>query len=89
MEDNNLTKTCKTCGRELPIEQFAKSAKGGYCQVCSECIKEKKCNSLKVVNTGKLKKYSSGDLLNELKRRGFYWEKMYVIERKEIKFDEV
>ena len=90
MEDNSVeTRICETCGRELPIEKFMKSPHDGYCKTCSECVKEKKRKSNKEVSVNKLKRYSSGDLLNELKRRGFYWEKMYVVERKEVKFDEV
>lgn len=30
------TKTCKYCGRTLPVEQFARNA-SGYTRVCKEC----------------------------------------------------
>jgi len=33
------TKTCKWCGRTLPIELFAKNA-SGYIRVCKDCKRE-------------------------------------------------
>ena len=43
METTNTTpqtKVCKSCGRELPLEQFAKSVKStdGYQSMCRECM---------------------------------------------------
>lgn len=89
MENSNETKVCRDCGRELPIEHFVRSAYGGITNVCYDCLREKKSKTLKSASLLKLRKYSSGDLLTELKRRGFCWEKMFIVEKKEVKFEDV
>lgn len=35
------TKTCKNCGRELPIGAFRLNRYGTYFATCNECIHEK------------------------------------------------
>lgn len=35
------TKTCKNCGRELPISAFRLNRHGTYFATCNECIHEK------------------------------------------------
>ncbi len=41
-------KICKTCGRELPLEDFAKN-RWGYMNICKECMRKK--NSLSHLKT--------------------------------------
>lgn len=36
------TKTCKNCGRELPISTFRLNKYGTYFATCNECIQEKR-----------------------------------------------
>ena len=40
------TKTCKECGRELPLEQFSKNPHG-YTSLCKDCMKAKQSAGLK------------------------------------------
>ena len=37
IKNNNQTKICKCCGRELPLSSFAKSGKKIYCKICKSC----------------------------------------------------
>lgn len=39
------TKTCSTCGRELPLSAFRKTRWGGTANSCNECIAEKNANT--------------------------------------------
>lgn len=39
------TKVCKTCGRELPLSQFANNRYGTPLSTCRECIKEKRAQT--------------------------------------------
>lgn len=41
----NETKTCSTCGRELPLSAFRKTRWGGTANFCNECIAEKNANT--------------------------------------------
>ena len=41
----NETKTCSTCGRELPLSAFRKTRWGGTANSCNECIAEKNANT--------------------------------------------
>lgn len=36
-EKTQSTKTCKDCGRELPLTQFTKTRNGNYGTLCKEC----------------------------------------------------
>ena len=89
MENSVETKVCKDCGRELPVDHFVRSAYGCITNLCYDCLRKKKKESSQSTKLEKLKKYASGDLLHELKRRGFCWEKMYVVEKKEVKFEDI
>ena len=50
-EKKTTTKVCKTCGRELPIEQFAANVKSkdGHLGVCKECNFKARSESRKAV----------------------------------------
>lgn len=39
------TKTCKECGRELPVTEFMLTRWEHYTDVCKGCIKDKKKNA--------------------------------------------
>ena len=39
------TKTCKVCGRELPLAEFRVTRWGGKAEVCNGCIREKRAQS--------------------------------------------
>ena len=49
MEENEMTKKCSKCGRELPVSEFYKNnrTKDGYCYYCKSChdesVKKSKC----------------------------------------------
>ena len=65
-------KTCKGCGRTLPIDQFARNAAGptGFCKECMSAKRKRKPANIEqsVVGVAGL---SDEDLVNELRRRGF------------------
>ncbi len=37
IKNNNQTKICKCCGRELPLSSFAKSGKKYTRKICKSC----------------------------------------------------
>lgn len=41
MSKEETTRTCKACGRELPLEDFPKDAHGGHIHTCKECHAER------------------------------------------------
>lgn len=49
------TKTCKKCGRELPVTAFKRTRWGHYSDVCNECVRTKRAETLsrKVIGGGK------------------------------------
>ena len=93
--EENVTKVCKKCGRELPVEAFNKKAKSkdGLQDMCRECHKEynranwhkKKEAShkmLPVYTNPDLAVYHPRELMAELKARGFRWDYMLEPQRK-------
>lgn len=50
-EKTPTTKVCKECGRELPLEQFAKNPHG-YTSLCKECMKAKQSKGVKAHRDG-------------------------------------
>ena len=83
------TRTCKKCGRTLPLSEFHKSgrSKDGLSFVCEDCVKKtRKDKQLqKMKNYNPLEKFSSSELILELKRRGvrgeFFIQKKVSINR--------
>lgn len=90
---DKLTKVCSRCGRELPIDNFAKNAKSkdGRLSICKECrsaaisagyAKKRKNMSLPVkgVEGGnpELARFTPRQLIEELRSRGFEGELTYV-----------
>lgn len=64
-------KTCKCCGKELPITYFKRQAKG-YRKICMACQRK---------NSGvseKFKEYDSRELMEELQARGFKGQLKYI-----------
>ena len=39
------TKTCKVCGRELPLPAFANNRYGAPLSTCRECVSEKRAQT--------------------------------------------
>ena len=58
------TKKCKNCGRELPFTHFSKKGTG-YRSICKECEKREEGA------TDKFKDFTSRELIEELKARGY------------------
>lgn len=79
-----ITKKCKVCGRELPIENFRKNhiARDGYVDTCTQCasMKKKRVAADKVLDSTtpqnancnpSLAGFTPRELMEELKARGF------------------
>lgn len=91
------TKKCSKCGEIKPVAEFYKniSTIDGYDVYCKECKKavcreayRKKISQKRIEETNNaLSKYTPRDLLTELKRRGYKWEKMYCLQ--EIKYENI
>ena len=58
------TKKCKSCGKELPITHFCKKGTG-YRNICNNCLKRESGA------TDRFKDFSSRELIDELKARGY------------------
>ena len=84
------TRKCRVCGRELPLTNFARNA-FGHVGVCRECVKKTRAarksakrdsktvyEKLQEAKSIRLGEYQPRELLAELKRRGYKWDKMWV-----------
>lgn len=58
------TKKCKYCGKELPLSHFSKRGTG-YRNICMECEKRE------TGSTDRFKDFTSKELIEELKARGY------------------
>ena len=58
------TKKCQCCGQELPLSHFQKYA-NGYRKICNDCRRRESGA------TDKFKDFSSRELIEELKARGY------------------
>lgn len=58
------TKKCSCCGKDLPISHFQRYA-GGYRKICNECRRRESGA------TEKFKDFTSRELIDELKARGY------------------
>lgn len=58
------TKICSVCGKKLPLTHFQKRGTG-YRNICNDCIKRESGA------TDKFKDFSSKELIDELKSRGY------------------
>ena len=91
------TKKCGRCGETKPVSEFyvSQNNRDGYDKYCKECKKQynqeryaKKVAEKKAAEACQpLSKYTPRDLLAELKRRGYKWEKMYCLQ--EVKFENI
>lgn len=64
VETTQQKKTCKCCGKELPITMFNKRGTG-YRNICISCERGDSGAS------DKFKQYTSRELMEELRARGF------------------
>lgn len=93
-------KLCSHCGQVKPVSEFNKGQY--YCKDCQkeyskEFYRKKKAIPAEAIITEDgnrlistetpIEKFSSRELLVELKKRGYYWEKMYV--KQEVFFDKI
>lgn len=84
--EEKKTIICKTCGRELSVDNFKKTRWGKYSQVCNECVTQKaretkkdKVAKIKEVETSQLQNarnlrlndFTPRELMEELARRGY------------------
>lgn len=58
------TRVCKCCGKELPLTHFGKMGTG-YRLKCNECLKRE------AGATDRFKDFTSRELIDELKARGY------------------
>lgn len=63
-------KTCKKCGKTLPIEDFGRN-RYGITSVCKTCEHENRSKGAKSRKKTALAKYSKEELLAELESRGY------------------
>lgn len=92
-----ITKICKKCGQTKPIEEFSKDARlrDGYSIYCKDCkcdMSRKSYEKIKLkreatATANALAAFTPREILAELKRRGYKWEKMYCLQ--EIKFENI
>lgn len=61
------TNKCKCCGKDLPLTHFQKRGTG-YRNICNNCLKRESGA------TDKFKDFSSRELIDELKARGYEGE---------------
>ena len=93
MENEMQTKTCPKCGRTLPLGEFNKRAKSSdglqfYCRECQhEITKTRYLLKEKLIASNPLSSYTPRELLEELKKRGYKWERMYYTQ--EIKYENI
>lgn len=64
-------KKCKCCGKELPLDNFRKYA-NGHRNICMNCEREKKGVS------EKFKNFTSRELIEELRGRGYKGTLKYI-----------
>ena len=92
-----VTKICKKCGQAKPIEEFGKDARSRdghkiYCRNCrrdmaNDRYEKNKLKREAISTANALAAFTPRDLLAELKRRGYKWEKMYCLQ--EVKFENI
>ena len=58
------TKVCGCCGKELPLTHFSRRGTG-YRNICNDCLKRE------AGATDKFKEFTSRELIDELKARGY------------------
>jgi recombinational DNA repair protein (RecF pathway) len=87
MEQQEETRTCKRCGRELPISEFKTHKVYGHTHVCKECnkaaygknkTKDKEIaelqEQLRECANKAIERVSARELMAELYRRGYEGE---------------
>lgn len=72
-----LTKVCKGCGRELPLESFQLNNKAadGRMTECVDCRRRRRNQN---VQSDPLAKFTARDLMKELFKRGYEGTLQYV-----------
>lgn len=70
-ETTTEKKTCKCCGKELPINYFNKRGTG-YRNICISCERDK------IGVSDKFKDFTSRELIEELRSRGYKGTLKYV-----------
>lgn len=82
------TKKCSKCGRELTVDNFYRksTSKDGLQDYCKECHKQSVSKSYyknkeqkkqhKIYTNEELAKFTPRELMQELKSRGYVWDKM-------------
>ena len=84
------TKKCKCCGQELPLSEFT-TTQFGILHTCKACVVKNRVEAIKQkkeavdlqasvedAKKARLGDFTPRELLAELKRRGYKWDKMWV-----------
>lgn len=83
---------CKVCGHSKPVTEFWRN-RFGVTHTCKECAKKKKAVAVKDLTErrrmARLSEFSPRELLSELKRRGYKWEKMTVEIIQRVDYDKI
>ena len=95
------TRKCKCCGRELPASEFTKTNLG-VLKTCKECIGRKHAAAhirkkldieqktfVEEARKLRLEDFTPRELLAELKRRGYRWDKMKVTIEQVIDYNKI
>lgn len=70
MGGGKMEKTCKRCGRTLPMDNFGTHPRYGVKSVCKKCEHTARSNARRGVKKNPLAKFSKEELVAELQCRG-------------------
>ena len=81
VENTEVTKVCKSCGRQLPLSAFHlhNKSKDGHGNECKECSRRRSAKAIaKNAKSNPLAQFTARQLMIELNRRGYEGTLEYV-----------